>query len=118
MADKSLITSVYECLFTEIWDKVSRIIGGIALELAIRASIKKLLPVYKFLEYIEISQNGISFDKLRGSLKNFSENDLKKGLQLLVNELTGIFAVMCGDVLLKEIIPCLKKAKRKINSMK
>jgi len=111
------IVSIYEDLFKDIWSKVSSIVGEMALEMIIKISIKKLLPIYTFLEYVEVSMNGIYFGKLKNNINNFSCMDIKKGFQALVTEVLSIFAVMWGDVILKELSPRLKKAERQLSNL-
>lgn len=111
------VVSIYEDLFEDIWERVSSIVGEIALEMIIKISIKKLLPIFRFLEYIEVSTNGIYFSKLKNNINNFSYVDIKKGLQSLMSEMLSIFAIMWGDIILKELSPRLKKAEEQLNNL-
>ena len=104
--------SYYEELFHEMWKIEASIVGELTLELIFKVCIKRILPVFSFLEDMIVSSKGISFDKLRQNVNKLSPHDLKNGFQDLIYELYTCFSILWGETIIENLPVELKKLDR------
>lgn len=100
-----LVTEIYSNLLTDIWDIVSALIGETILAILFNLAIKKLEAKYSFLINIIVSEEGISFGKIKESCRNISPGEIHRGFQSLINNLINLFSSLAEGVINKEIFP-------------
>lgn len=99
------VLEIYSTLLLEVWEIVSALIGEAVLTILLNLAIKKLEDKYGFLEKIKVSEEGISFEKLKEDCRNISAIQVHRGFQSLINNLINLFSILAEGVINKEIFP-------------
>lgn len=99
------VLEIYSTLLLEVWEIVSALIGEAVLTILLNLAIKKLEDKYRFLEKIKVSEEGISFEKLKEDCRNISAIQVHRGFQSLINNLINLFSILAEGVINKEIFP-------------
>jgi len=100
-----LVLEIYSSLLMDIWEIVSALIGEAILAILFNLAIKRILDKYTFLSYIKVSEEGISFEKIKEGCRNISPNEIHRGFQSLINNLISLFSILAEGVINKEIFP-------------
>ena len=83
-----------------IWEKNVIPVGEDVLSFIYRSSIERLSSKFQFLKKININSKGISIEKLNE--EDISPQDLKKGLQRFISEISNIFEKLWDGILNEE----------------
>jgi len=100
-----LVLDLYSNLFTELWEVVSALIGEAILAFLFTLAIRKLGEKYPFLVSLEVSEDGISLDKVRESYRAVAPIEIHRGFQSLINHLSQLFSALAEGVINKELFP-------------
>jgi len=100
-----LILELYANLLTEIWATVSALIGEAILGLLFTLAIQGIGGKYAFLNSLEVSEEGISLDKMKKDCRNMAPAEIHRGFQSLINQLSHLFSALTEGVINKEILP-------------
>ena len=100
-----LVLDLYSTLVVEIWEIVSSLVGEAILAFLFSLAIEKLRDKYSFLNTLKVSEEGISWNKLREDARVLSPIDVHRGLQGLINHLFHLFSVLAEGVISRELFP-------------
>jgi len=100
-----LVLELYSDLLTELWEVVSALIGEAILAFLFSLSIRKLAVKHPFLHSLEVSEEGISWEKLKEDCRTVTPGEIHRGFQGLINQLSHLFSALADGVINKELFP-------------
>lgn len=100
-----LVLDLYSNLLAEIWELVSALIGEAILAFLVTLAVRKVGEKYPFLNFLSISEDGVSLDEMREECRTVSPVDIHRGFQSLINQLSHLFSVLAEGVINKELFP-------------
>ena len=100
-----LVLDIYSNLLSEVWEVVSAMVGEAILELLFNLSIKKISEKYPFLKSLEVSEEGISFGKVKEECRSLPPGEIHRGFQSLINHLLNLFSALTEGVISREVFP-------------
>ncbi len=100
-----LVLDLYANLLMEIWEIVSSLIGESILAFLFNLAVRKLKDRYSFLNFLKVSEEGISWNRLREEGRSLSPIDLHRGFQSLINHLFHLFSELAEGVISRELFP-------------
>ena len=100
-----LVLDLYSNLSTEIWEVVSALIGEAILAFLFTLAIQKLGEKYPFLNSLKVSEEGVSFERVREDCRTVAPVEIHRGFQSLVNHLSHLFSALAEGVINKELFP-------------
>jgi hypothetical protein len=100
-----LVLDLYSNLLIEIREIVSSLIGEATFALLLSLAIQKLKDKYPFLTSLEVSDEGISWNKIREDCRTLSPVEVHRGFQSLINHLFHLFSELAEGVISRELFP-------------
>lgn len=100
-----LVLDIYSSLLLEVWEVVSAMVGEAILELLFNLSIKKISEKYPFLKSLEVSEEGIYFEKVKEECRSLPPGEIHRGFQSLINQLLNLFSALTEGVISREVFP-------------
>ena len=100
-----LVLDLYSDLLTELWEIVSALIGEAILAFLFTLSIRKLRDKHPFLHSLDVSEEGISWEKLKQDCRTVPPGEIHRGFQGLINQLSHLFSALADGVINKELFP-------------
>lgn len=100
-----LVLDLYSNLLSEVWDVVSALIGEAILELLFTLSVRKIGEKYPFLNTLNVSEAGISMDRMKQEYRVLSPLEIHRGFQSLLNHLLTLFSALAEGVISREVFP-------------
>ncbi len=100
-----LVLDLYANLLMEIWEIVSSLIGESILAFMFNLAVRKLKDRYSFLTFLKITEEGISWNRLREEGRSLSPIDLHRGFQSVINHLFHLFSELAEGVISRELFP-------------
>jgi hypothetical protein len=100
-----LVLDLYSSLLIEIWEVVSSLIGEAILSLLLNLATQKLKDKYPFLVSLKITEEGISWTKIREECRTLSPIEAHRGFQSLINHLFHLFSALAEGVISRELFP-------------
>ena len=100
-----LVLDIYSNLLMEIWEIVSSLIGEATFALLLGLAIQKLKDKYPFLTSLKVSEEGISWNKIREDCRTLSPVEVHRGFQSLINHLFHLFSELAEGVISRELFP-------------
>ena len=100
-----LVLDLYSDLLTELWEIVSALIGEAILAFLFTLAIRKLGEKYPFLLSLKVSEEGVSWEKVKEDCRTVAPAEIHRGLQGLVNQLSHLFSALADGVINKELFP-------------
>ncbi|HSB07678.1 MAG TPA: hypothetical protein VLK23_21055 [Thermodesulfobacteriota bacterium] len=100
-----LVLDLYSNLLIEIREIVSSLIGEATFALLLSLAIQKLKDKYPFLTSLKVSEEGISWNKIREECRTLSPVEVHRGFQSLVNHLFHLFSELAEGVISRELFP-------------
>ncbi len=100
-----LVLGLYSDLLMELWEIVSALIGEAILAFLFSLSIRKLGDKYPFLHSLKVSEEGISWEKLKEDCRTVPPGEIHRGFQGLINQLSHLFSALADGVINKELFP-------------
>ena len=100
-----LVLDLYSNLLMEIWEIVSSLIGEAILSLLLNLAIQKLKDKYPFMISLKVTEEGISWDKMREDYRTVSPIEAHRGFQSLINHLFQLFSALAEGVISRELFP-------------
>jgi hypothetical protein len=100
-----LVLDLYSTLLVEIWEIVSSLIGEAILAFLFCLAIEKLKDRYPFLSSLKVTEEGLSWNKIREDSRFLSPIDAHRGFQGLINHLFHLFSVLAEGVISRELFP-------------
>lgn len=100
-----LVLDLYSDLLTELWEIVSALIGEAILAFLFTLSIRKLGDKHPFLHSLNVSEEGISWEKLKGDCRTVAPEEIHRGFQGMINQLSHLFSALADGVINKELFP-------------
>ena len=100
-----LVLDIYSNLLMEIWEIVSSLIGEATIALLLNLAIQKLKDKYSFLTSLRVSEEGISWNKIREDCRTLSPVEVHRGFQSLINHLFHLFSELAEGVISRELFP-------------
>jgi hypothetical protein len=100
-----LVLDLYSDLLTELWEIVSALIGEAILAFLFTLSIRKLGDKHPFLHSLQVSEEGISWEKLKEDCRTVAPSEIHRGFQGLINQLSHLFSALADGVINKELFP-------------
>jgi hypothetical protein len=100
-----LVLDLYSTLLVEIWEIVSSLIGEAILAFLFGLAIEKLKDRYPFLNSLKVTEEGISWNRIREDSRVLSPIDVHRGLQSLINHLFHLFSILAEGVISRELFP-------------
>lgn len=100
-----LVLDIYSSLLLEVWGVVSALVGEAILELLFNLSIKKIGEKYSFLNSLNVSEEGISLEKVREDYRSIPPVEIHRGFQSLINHLLNLFSALTEGVISREVFP-------------
>ena len=115
-----LVLDLYSNLLIETWEIVSSLIGEALLALLFTLAIRTLKEKYPFLTSLKVSEEGISWDKMREDCRSMAPIEIHRGFQGLINHLFHLFSALAEGVISRElfpkVFPKVREAERIISS--
>jgi hypothetical protein len=100
-----LVLDLYSDLLRELWEIVSALIGEAILAFLFTLAIRKLGAKYPFLLSIKVSEEGLSWEKVKEDCRTVAPAEIHQGFQGLVNHLSHLFSTLADGVINKELFP-------------
>ncbi len=100
-----LVLDLYSTLLVEIWEVVSSLIGEAILAFLFCLAIEKLKDKYPFLSSLKVTEEGLSWNKIREDSRFLSPIEVHRGFQSLINHLFHLFSVLAEGVISRELFP-------------
>ncbi len=100
-----LVLDLYATLLVEIWEIVSSLIGEAILAFLFCLAIEKLKDRYPFLNSLKVTEEGLSWNKVREDSRVLSPIEVHRGFQGLINHLFHLFSVLAEGVISRELFP-------------
>ena len=100
-----LVLDLYSNVLMEIWEIVSSMIGEAILSLLLNLAIQKLKDKYSFLTSLKVTEEGISWNKIRADYRTVSPIEAHRGFQSLINHLFHLFSALAEGVISRELFP-------------
>ena len=100
-----LVLDLYSNVMMEIWEIVSSLIGEAILSLLLSLAIQKLKDRHPFLTSLKVTEEGISWNKIREEYRTLSPIEAHRGFQSLINHLFHLFSVLAEGVISRELFP-------------
>ncbi len=114
-----LVLDLYSDLLTELWEIVSALIGEAILAFLFTLAIRKLGEKHPFLLSLNVSEEGISWEKAKEDCRTVAPGQIHRGFQALINQLSHLFSALADGVINKElfpkVFPKVKEAERMIS---
>lgn len=100
--------AAWEKLLTLIWQRISPVLGGVTLMIAVNRALSLTQEQYPDLNHLLTTPEGLDFRFLRQQLEK-SETPLHpEGFQTLVSHLLEILRLLSGDILLRSLLQALE----------
>lgn len=113
------VIDLYSSLLSEIWAKVSELIGEGLLAFLVRLTIDHTSDTFSILKEIRVSETGISLETMRKQCGDTSPEDVHRAFQGFVKNLFNVFTAITENVINRElfstVIPKLREAERMIS---
>ena len=100
-----LVLDLYSNVMMEIWEIVSSLIGEAILSLLLSLAIQKLKDRHPFLTSLKVTEEGISWNKIREEYRTLSPIEAHRGFQSLINHLFHLFSALAEGVISRELFP-------------
>ncbi len=100
-----LVLDLYSDLLTELWEIVSALIGEAILAFLFTLAIRKLGEKHSFLLSLKVSEEGISWEKVKEDCRTIAPAEIHRGFQGLINQLSHLFSTLADGVINKELFP-------------
>ena len=100
-----LVLDLYSGLLTELWEIVSALIGEAILAFLFTLAIRKLGEKHPFLLSLEVSEEGVSCEKMKEDCRAVAPAEIHQGFQGLINQLSHLFSALADGVINKELFP-------------
>ena len=100
-----LVLDLYSNVLMEIWEIVSSLIGEAILSLLLNLAIQRLKDKYPFMISLKVTEEGISWDKMREDYRAVSPIEAHRGFQSLINHLFQLFSALAEGVISRELFP-------------
>lgn len=100
-----LVLDLYSSVLMEIWEIVSSLIGEAILSLLLNLAIQKLKDKYPFMISLKVTEEGISWDKMREDYRTLSPIEAHRGFESLINHLFQLFSALAEGVISRELFP-------------
>lgn len=104
-SSSDLVLDVYSGLLTELWEIVSALIGEDILAFLLTLSIRKIGEKHSFLLSLDVSEEGISWEKAKEDCRTVAPGEIHRGFQGLINQLSHLFSALADGVINKELFP-------------
>jgi hypothetical protein len=89
----------------ELWEIVSALIGEAILAFLFTLAIRKLGEKHPFLLSLEVSEEGVSWEKVKEDCRTVAPAEIHRGFQGLINQLSHLFSALADGVINKELFP-------------
>jgi hypothetical protein len=99
------VLGFYSNLLAEIWELVSALIGEAILAFLVNLAVGKVGEKYPFLNFLSVSEDGISLDQMKEECRTVSPVHIHRGFQSLIHQLSHLFSVLAEGVINKELFP-------------
>jgi hypothetical protein len=113
------LIDLYSSLLTEIWGKVSELIGESLLAFLLLLTINRMSDKFSILKGIRVSEAGISLESLRNQSGDSSPEDIHRAFQGFIKNLFNVFTAITGNIinreLLSTVLPKLREAEKMIS---
>ena len=100
-----LVLDLYSNLLMEIWEIVSSLIGEAIMAFLLTLAIRKMADKHPFLTSLKVTEEGISWNRIREEGRVLSPVDVHRGFQGLINHLFHLFTVLAEGVISRELFP-------------
>ncbi len=100
-----LVLDLYANLLLEIWEIVSSLIGEAVFAFLLNLAIRKLKDKYPFLTSLKVTEEGVSWAKIREDCRTLSPVEVHRGFQSLINHLFHLFSELAEGVISRELFP-------------
>ena len=114
-----LVLDLYSELLTELWEIVSALIGEAILAFLFTLAVRNLGEKHPFLLSLNVSEEGISWEKMKEDCRTVAPIEIHRGFQGLINQLSHLFSALADGVIIKElfpkVFPKVKEAERLIS---
>jgi len=100
-----LVLDLYSNLLTELWEIVSALIGEAILAFLFTLAIRKLGEKHPFLLSLKVSEEGVSWERMKEDCRTVSPVEIHQGFQGLINHLSHLFSALADGVINKELFP-------------
>jgi hypothetical protein len=100
-----LVPDLYSNLVLEIWEIASELIGEAILALLFRLAIRNLGEKCPFLKSLDVSEEGISVDRMRAAWRHVPPAEIHRGVQGFITHLLDLFSALAEGVVSRELFP-------------
>ena len=100
-----LVLDLYSDLLTDLWEIVSALIGEAILAFLFTLAIRKLGEKHSFLLSLKVSEEGVSWGKVKEECRTVAPAEIHQGFQGLINQLSHLFSALADGVINKELFP-------------
>jgi hypothetical protein len=100
-----LVLDLYSDLLTDLWEIVSALIGEAILAFLFTLAIRKLGEKHSFLLSLKVSEEGVSWEKVKEDCRTVAPAEIHRGFQGLINQLSHLFSALADGVINKELFP-------------
>ncbi len=107
--DEVIVT--YEDLLQTIWNRLVPTLGRVSVTAILERSASVTAERYPFINLLEISRDGISFQVLRGQLEAQDQAAIRDAMKELVANLIDLLAVLTGDIIVRQLLKDVEKSR-------
>jgi hypothetical protein len=103
-ARKEEVLEVYEDLLQTIWNRIMPTLGRVTVMAIVERALALTKETYPVLGHLQVTNEGLSFDKLRQRVEEEEREVIREALKELVANLIDILAMLTGDILVRQLI--------------
>ena len=108
------ILEVYSEVLRSIWRKAVSMLGPVALQTMIEAALFDAAGEYHFLEYIEVTDEGVRFPEDVSVFDEVPPERLKEAFKTLFTRLFSNVSTLTGQVVVKHLRPDVEQAEQRL----
>ncbi|MEW6608342.1 MAG: hypothetical protein AB1414_13010 [bacterium] len=102
-AKKEEVVDIYEDLLKKVWDRIVLTLGAVTVVALWRRVIKRTAKKYTILQYLDVTTEGIQFQKLKSRISEQEKKIIKDGFEELILDLFDLLAELTGDMIVDKL---------------
>ena len=101
---KTGVLEIYEDLMRTVWAKIVPTLGTVTVVTIIQRAIDRTGEDHQVLNYLIVTDTGLSFDRIREHLGEEERAELREAFKDLIANLFDILAKLTGNIIVQQLI--------------
>lgn len=108
---KEEVLEIYEDLLKTIWNRIVPTLGRVTVVAIMDRALVLTKEAHSLIGQLHVTNDGISFDKLRQHIEEEEKESLHEALKELIVNFIDILAMLTGDILVKQLVKEIEGSK-------